>query len=434
VEDTKGGEAPSWSVRLGGPGFTNGYGEEGAGVAAAPDGSAIVAADFKGIVHFGDASLSSAGGSDVLVGKLDTAGRPRWSLRLGDEEDQIFSGVAVDPDGNLLLTGVFSGMLDAGGGPLEAQGIDIFLVKLDAEGRHVWSRRYGGAKSIQWARAVAADREGNVLLAGSLEGSVDFDGLTITHTGVFPFAIKMDPYGVPLWSVSFGGSVDQEIASIGADPDGNVLVAGTAERSEVQGIPLPGEGLMNVLAAAFDPEGALRWARLIGDERDQWVEDMAVASDGSMLLTGGFVGGLDLGGGIRLAAPGEDEVSAYVARLDPRGAAAQGLAFHDTRLAGVAVDAQGDVLVAGSEPDRAAAPDAAEEHDALALRLDGMTLEVRWAGRFGGAQDQRATAVAADPLGRALLGGVFAGAIEIGGQRLLSESGEDLFAAAVRPR
>src|SRR5262245_41987856 len=62
-----------------------------------------------------------------------------WVTRLGDAELQEASSVAVDPDGNVLVTGTFSGTLDAGGDVLRsAEKKDMFVLKLDPEGHHLW--------------------------------------------------------------------------------------------------------------------------------------------------------------------------------------------------------------------------------------------------------------------------------------------------------
>jgi hypothetical protein len=47
------------------------------------------------------------------------------------------------------------------------------VVKLDANGNHVWSKGYTTAQSLQFSDA-AVDPNGNVVLAGNFTGSIDF--------------------------------------------------------------------------------------------------------------------------------------------------------------------------------------------------------------------------------------------------------------------
>lgn len=426
-------QTPAWGRSFGDPALAAGYGVAGAEIAAGPDGGAIIAGDFRGAIGLEAAPMVSSGESDVFVAGLDAAGEPRWSLQIGGAAEQIFSGLAVDGAGNVLVAGVFSGTMSIGGGSMTAQGLDVFLVKIDPDGQVLWTRRYGNnpAESVQWAHAVAADGEGNILLAGNLEGTLDFGGLNLTHGALFPFVVKLDPEGAPLWSASFEGSVDQEIVGLGADAAGNVLVAGHAERSEIGGVQLAGAGEMDLLAASFTPAGALRWARLVGSEDDELLLGMAVDPAGALILSGSFDGALDVDG-IPLAASGG--YTGLVAKLDADdGEAAWARALpHGAAMADVAVDGAGDVLAAGTlTVDVSAAGPTGS--DALVMQLDGDDGATRWTGRFGDEAEQQATSVAADPLGRALVAGVHAGSLEIGGAELQSESGHDLFAAAIAP-
>src|SRR5579871_1167393 len=78
------------------------------------------------------------------------------------------------PDGSVLLAGSFEGTIDLGGGPLRsAGGDDVFVARLDASGKHLWSKRFGDAHA-QHGRAVALDPSGNVVLAGDAQGTLDF--------------------------------------------------------------------------------------------------------------------------------------------------------------------------------------------------------------------------------------------------------------------
>jgi len=70
--------------------------------------------------------------------------------------------------------------MDCGGGPLtSAGGTDIFVVKFDPNGNHLWSQRFGDSDS-QYGTGVAADATGNVILTGSFYGTVDFGGGPLT--------------------------------------------------------------------------------------------------------------------------------------------------------------------------------------------------------------------------------------------------------------
>jgi hypothetical protein len=139
----------------------------------------VLAGVAYGEVDFGGGPLLSAGQSDIVAAKLDAAGKHLWSKRFGDGDPQHGYSVATDGAGNVVLTGLLYGTVDFGGGPLtSAGGSDIFVAKLDAFGNHVWSKRFGDA-STQFGASVAVDSPGNVLLYGT----VDFGGGPVPNGG-----------------------------------------------------------------------------------------------------------------------------------------------------------------------------------------------------------------------------------------------------------
>jgi hypothetical protein len=99
-------------------------------------GDLLVAGRFRGSIHFGseDPLLSSgavSGDDDIFLARLLPDGEPLAARSFGANDDQTPTALAVDADGDLLLTGYFRGAVDFGGGALDAlQGDDVFAVKL----------------------------------------------------------------------------------------------------------------------------------------------------------------------------------------------------------------------------------------------------------------------------------------------------------------
>jgi hypothetical protein len=112
-----------------------------------------------------------------LVARLDNAsGQCVWSKSFAGES----AGLSVDGNGNVGVTGSFSGStsLDGKGTLTSGPGKAAFLTKLkSAAGELVWSRGLivaNAGESID-ARSVASDRSsGEWILAGTLDGTTDF--------------------------------------------------------------------------------------------------------------------------------------------------------------------------------------------------------------------------------------------------------------------
>lgn len=96
------GQVPYWAKDIGGLGADN-----VADVKAGSDGASYFTGDFTGAFAFGAVSLSSAGSSDRLVGRMDATGALVWMRRAGGTSvDRVeFNGVAYF--GGTLAAGVY---------------------------------------------------------------------------------------------------------------------------------------------------------------------------------------------------------------------------------------------------------------------------------------------------------------------------------------
>jgi hypothetical protein len=104
--------AKQYAVPLGGE--TSIWGPIGLGGTMTVDaaGSVYLTGGFTGTADFnpnaGVNNLTSVGGSDIFVSKLDTNGAFLWAVRAGGLGDDCGFGIAVDPFGNINTTGYIS--------------------------------------------------------------------------------------------------------------------------------------------------------------------------------------------------------------------------------------------------------------------------------------------------------------------------------------
>ncbi|MBI1956110.1 MAG: SBBP repeat-containing protein, partial [Acidobacteria bacterium] len=170
----------TWSKRFGST--SDDYGQ---GVAVDSSGKVAVTGFFIGTVDFGGGGLTSAANTDIFVAKYSgTDGSYLWSKRFGSTSDDIGNSVAVDSSGNVVVTGFFNGTVDFGGGGLtSAESNDIFVAKYSgAEGSHLWSKRFGSTSTDQ-GLGVAVDSSDNVVVTGLFTGTVNFGGGNLTSAG-----------------------------------------------------------------------------------------------------------------------------------------------------------------------------------------------------------------------------------------------------------
>lgn len=156
------------------------------GVAVDSAGNSVVIGQFDGTIDFGNShSVTTTGGFDVFVAKLDLVGLAMWAYSFGASASHDEGlGVAIDANDDVVCTGNVGGDADFGGGLIDASGAnDAYLVKLSGAGEHVWSRLYGDAQ-YQFARGVAVDSLANVAATGYFRGQMDFGAGAIEPTGL----------------------------------------------------------------------------------------------------------------------------------------------------------------------------------------------------------------------------------------------------------
>jgi len=273
------------------------YDGEVGGVAMAPDGDVIVVGSFAGTIDTLDGPISSVGGPDVLVAKVAWSGELRWARRYGQEGAQRATAVDVDDDGRIAIGGELEGDLIAGEKVVSsAGGTDGFIALLNQDGE------------MRWAKTI-----GDTVLD---DGSAEAEHQTVA-------AVKLMPGG----GIAAGGSFFGDV-TIGADHH----VSDGEDSFVVQS----------------DTYGKLFWSRAIGGPGDQRLTSLDVNGDGRIFLGGAFTNVAVLGPH-KLEAQGSEDI--FAAALDAEGSFAwtRGFGSVDSeRLTSLSLDGEGDLVVAGT--------------------------------------------------------------------------------------
>jgi hypothetical protein len=150
-----------------------------------------------------------AGWDDIFLLKTDASGNVIWAKTYGGTNwDRAYS-VQQTSDGGYIVAGA-TGSFGAGGS-------DIFLLKTDANGNVIWAKTYGGT-SLDEAYSVQQTSDGGYIVAGWTE-SFGAGGLDI-------FLIKTDANGNVQWAKTYGGTDWDRASSVQQTSDGGYIVAG----------------------------------------------------------------------------------------------------------------------------------------------------------------------------------------------------------------
>jgi hypothetical protein len=333
--------AVRWSATLG-------PGSRGDAVAQAADGSLLVAASFTGTLQLGDATMQ-ADGVDAFVAKIDDGGRPAWVQQLGGAGEQRVRDLATAADGAVWVVGAFQQQLAAEATALtSAGGSDAFVMRLDGDGSPRWTRAlHSGGNNVAHTVTPVAD---GAVVGGSYNQPANFDGQSLHHAAqedAFVAALNAD--GSTRWLRSFGGSGSDVVRSIAADAQGQLaLAAFFTKEIDVGGPPHYSAGCEDLLVARLDADGEHLWSVAFGSEDAEVPRAIAVDSQGGVVVAGAFYGILDFGAGPMTSAGDGD---GFVLKLGATGTHRWSRQLGDAgrqSLVAVAVDAADRLLLGGS--------------------------------------------------------------------------------------
>lgn len=215
-----------------------------------------------------------------------------WGAQFGTSADDLVTAVAVDGAEN---TFVLANTRRPSPDPPPLFETSSTVRKYDPNGILLWHR------SVPTSVDLAADADGNLLLAGSEER---FRGFGSQRDAV---ARKLDPDGSLLWSRSFGAPDADEFASaVSFAPEGDAYVAGHGRPSS-----LAGRDSTDGFVRAYGSGGTLIWSRSISTAETDRTADVAVGDSGNVAVVGHTTGALE-----GTSSGGTD---GFVRRYDPEG-------------------------------------------------------------------------------------------------------------------
>ncbi|MBN4062501.1 T9SS type A sorting domain-containing protein, partial [Bacteroidales bacterium AH-315-I05] len=215
-----------WAKATGGSSNDFGY-----SMALDASGNVHATGYFTGTADFdpgaGTSNLTSTGGSDVFIQKLDASGNFVWAKAIGGTTNDIGYSISLASDGSVHTTGSFTGTVDFDPGAdafniTSTGSTDIFIHQLDASGNFTSAKQVGGSIS-DVAYSISLDAAENVYITGFFYGTVDFnpDTGTLNLTSVGASDIFFTKYcSGNLCSIILSNSVIN--ATCGVCTDGSV--------------------------------------------------------------------------------------------------------------------------------------------------------------------------------------------------------------------
>ncbi|RDC65299.1 PQQ-binding-like beta-propeller repeat protein [Adhaeribacter pallidiroseus] len=200
---------------------------------------------------------------DYWIIKIDANGKKLWDKTFGGDQEEILTSLIATRDGGYLLGGISqSGKSGDKSEPALANGdYDYWLVKIDAAGNKVWDKTLGTTNADFLTSLIAAPDGGYLL------GDNNFS------------VTKIDATGKLTWKKSFlsaTNSFSPNLKALLLTSDGNYLLGGGSYIKTNY----------NYRVLKLDTNGDLVWDKSYGGASSDQLEALVAAPDGGYLLGG----------------------------------------------------------------------------------------------------------------------------------------------------
>jgi len=279
----------------------------------------------------------SSGYGDIFVSKFNSSGDFLWAKKIGGNEEDSSAAIGLDGEGNVYISGCFSGTTDFDPGPAvfnlsSGSSFNGFICKLDTNGDFIWAKQFGGSQGYVQTCLMSVSESGNLCVTGAFGGTVDFDpgADSFNLSGEGPYDIyvsSLDSSGNLLWAKRIGGNSEDRGTDIVHDKFGDIYMAtrffGTVDfdpsANTLNLTTTPGQG-SDVCFLKLNSAGDFLWAKQLNGIN---VASIATDSLGNLYTTGSFFSltGLDFdpGSGTAILASVGNYGDIFMTKLDQMG-------------------------------------------------------------------------------------------------------------------
>jgi len=158
-----------------------------------------------GYIFAGETESYGHGDFDAYVVKVNKKGKREWFHAYGGKDDEVAHDIIETENGYILV------------GTTNSFGLnykDVYVVKIDKNGKTIWQHSYGG-KYDDEGYAITKSPDGGFVIVGKTETRRNGDDL---------YLLKIDKNGKTKWSRTYGGESDDVGYDIITTKDGYLIV------------------------------------------------------------------------------------------------------------------------------------------------------------------------------------------------------------------
>jgi len=225
----------------------------------------VIETNDKCYVITGSTYSFGSGISSLFLIKVDSNGNKLWEKFFGGDSVERGRSIQLVSDGGYIITGE---TWSYGSG-----GVDIWLIKTDANGNKIWDRTFGGSGN-EFGNCVQQTIDGGFILVGTTDSfSTDLTEIWL---------IKTDANGNEIWDKTFGESIDFFGNSVQQTIDGGYIITGGKDVYY---------GYSDLLLIKTDSYGNKIWDETFPGPGEDIGNSVQQTTDGGYIITGTTTGG-----------------------------------------------------------------------------------------------------------------------------------------------
>jgi len=313
----------------------------------------FVSGSFYGELSISDTNLYGTGMTIYII-KMDFNGNMIWARTAGGAGEDYSSGISIDENGNIYLSGQNSEPASFGNITIPPGG---FLAKFNGDGDLIWAKnkfRYW----MQYSSSPYTEAPPyQILYSGQkifVNGSINNDTIIIDTIIKYPGAGNISSYiasfdtsGNIEWINFAGGPQGTRGLQFSADQYDNIFVTGDFMKTGIFGTDTlrNSSAVCDGFIAKYGIDGNLKWVKQVN--ATEWSHGKAVISDnnGGAYFSGTLSGTAQFGNDLLTSGSSNDM---FLARYLTDGSCKGVIQYTKGELSHLAIDKNGNIILAGS--------------------------------------------------------------------------------------
>lgn len=224
-------------------------------------------------------SITRHGVGEFWGTKIDEKANVQWRGYYGGTNNDRAHSVVQADDGGYVM----AGFTESADFDIENSrgSYDFWAVKVDDKGNLVWEGSYGGT-GIERAQDISKTVDGGYVITGNTFSS-DTD-VSKNNGESDVWLIKIDADGKKVWDKSYGGSQFEDGQSVTLSKDGGFIIVGNSKSTDMDLNANAGEN--DIWLIKTDANGTMEWQKTFGGAGLDFGFDALETADGSIVLVG----------------------------------------------------------------------------------------------------------------------------------------------------